>query len=113
MNDPRKDREQLRQRWAARIPDDRSSSLTMAAWCARHQIRVDQLKDWLYRRKLQNPPFSTASTAGPRFLPLTVTKPSPTLTVRVGSARIDLKPGFDPQLLKAVVRALEDTPCSP
>ena len=111
MNDPRKDREQLRQLWAARIADDRSSGLTMAAWCARHQIRVDQLKYWLYRRKLQTPPSSTAPTAGPRFLPLTVTEPSPSLTVRVGSVHIDLKPGFDPHLLKAVVRALEETPC--
>ncbi|PDO09197.1 MAG: hypothetical protein BLM47_13960 [Candidatus Reconcilbacillus cellulovorans] len=110
MNDPRKDREQLRQLWAARIADYRSSGLTMAAWCARHHIRVDQLKYWLYRRKLQNP---SPRAAGPRFLPLTVTEPSPTLTVRVGSVHIDLKPGFDPQLLKAVVRALEEAPCSP
>mgnify|MGYP000906009627 FL=1 len=110
MNDSRKDREQLRQLWAARIADYHAIGLTMAAWCARHQIRVDQLKDWLYRRQLHNPP---PAAAGPRFLPLTVTEPSPTLTVRVGSVQIDLKPGFDPQLLKAVVRALEETPCSP
>ncbi len=49
----------------------------------------------------------------PRFLQL-VARSSPStarpLVVAVGSARIEVAPGFDPQLLAAVVAALGATP---
>ena len=113
MNDARKDREQLRQLWAARIADDRASGLTMARLVRTSSNPRRPAERLALSPSTQNHPSLTASTAGPRFLPLTVTEPSPTLTVRVGSVQIDLKPGFDPQLLKVVVRVLEETPCSP
>jgi hypothetical protein len=107
-------REQLRHDWAARVQDYKSSGLTMAAWCATNHFTKDQLKYWLYKsKKITSGPPSIPST---RFIPLTVTNEIETLysasslVVHIGQARIELRAGFDPQLLREVVQVL-GMPC--
>lgn len=108
-------REQRRQFWAARIADYRASGLSMSAWCAANHCTVDQLKYWLYKAKDMPPSPSTASS--PRWVALAVADRqlkapvSSSLVVCVGQARIELHPGFDPQLLREVVHALGEASC--
>ena len=108
-------REQRRQFWAARIADYRASGMTMSAWCAANHCTIDQLKYWLYKAK--NMPPSPSSTSSPRWVPLTVADGHPkadvssSLVVCVGQARIELHAGFDPGLLREVVRALGEASC--
>ncbi|AGA60106.1 hypothetical protein Theco_4110 (plasmid) [Thermobacillus composti KWC4] len=108
-------REQRRQLWAARIADFRASGLTMSAWCAANHCTIDQLKYWLYKAK--NLPSSPSSASPTRWVPLMVADPHPqsdappSLVVCIGKARIELQTGFDPGLLRDVVRALGEASC--
>jgi hypothetical protein len=102
--------EQRRQEWAIRIADYRASGLAMAAWCSANERSMDQLKYWI--RKLKNVPVTEAVSTQVRWTPLSTTdapanNSSPTLIVHVGSSRIELQPGFDPSLLRSVVKALQ------
>jgi hypothetical protein len=108
-------KDQLRQLWAARIADYRASGLTMSAWCAANHCTTNQLKYWLYKAKNMPPSSSTASS--PRWVALAVADGQPkapvssALVVCIGQARIELHPGFDPQLLREVVHALGEASC--
>lgn len=93
-----------RELWQERITSYRSSGLTMKDWCAANGFTVDQLKYWLYKGKKTSPAKTT-----PTFLPVAVTRSDPTVSVlwiHVGSARIEVTPGFEPRLLHQVVEAL-------
>ena len=91
--------------WAGLIADYRSSGLSAKKWCAANHVDYDQLKYRLY-------PSSVEPAAQPtRWLPVEISAPAPmvydeALLIRVGEACIEVKPGFDPALLKDVVRVL-------
>jgi hypothetical protein len=105
------DKEQLRQQWQDRIIAYRTSGLTLKAWCAMNGCSVDQMKYWLYKSKKSKSPTTAISTEAqkPRFVPLTVSPDAETpLLLRIGPAQIELRPGFDPRLLREVVKALTE-----
>lgn len=104
-------REQRRQAWIARITDYKSSGFTMLAWCTANHFKLDQLKYWLRKTKEASP--SVSATPSTRWMPLTVVSQPDTivstssLVVRIGQASVELRAGFDPQLLREIVLALE------
>jgi len=101
-------KDQLRQQWAARIVEYRSSGLTLKSWCAAHDCTVDQMKYWLYK---SNRATSVSSTqVAPRFVPVAVKDEDQisSLVLRIGQAQIELHAGFDPKLLREIVRALTE-----
>jgi len=103
--------EHLRNEWNERIAEFRKSGLTMSAWCTANQVTIHQLKYWLYKAK------SSPSTPLPRpassshFVPLAVVEqassPASPLVVRVGQATIELHTGFDRNLFREVMQALQ------
>ncbi|WP_438347550.1 IS66 family insertion sequence element accessory protein TnpA [Paenibacillus sp. FA6] len=103
-------KEQRLQEWKTRIADYRASGLTMAAWCQAHQFSKETLKYWL-RKTNANPAASQGHP--PRFVPLTVSHSSVSsaLFVEIGQAKIEVRAGFDAELLRAVVQALEIPSC--
>lgn len=101
-------KEKRHKEWMARIGDYEASGLTMAAWCQAHSFSKEQLKYWIRKTKTTSP--------SPRFVPLTTTtyeesSAVSSLVVRIGKATIELRAGFDPQLLRKVVQALDDVSC--
>jgi transposase-like protein len=106
------DKQQRLQEWTTRITDFKTSGLTMSAWCEAHDQTIHQLKYWL--RKLNH--FSSSTPSSTTWLPLPIASPpaessSPsTFLVRVGHAGIEVKAGFNPELLREIVRAL-GLPC--
>lgn len=103
-------KEQRREEWIARIADYQASGQTMKAWCTANLVSKDQLRYWL--RALKNRSSSATAPTVSRFVPLSISEPSagaqsPMLFVHVGSARIALQAGFDAQLLREAVAALE------
>lgn len=105
------DKEHLHRQWMERIAQYRNSGLTMKAWCEQHGIKMDQLKYWLYKRK--RPTHETGAQAGNRspWIPLQVDE-SPSdntssIRISIGSACIDIRPGFEPSLLVDVVKVLK------
>lgn len=105
-------KEDRRQEWMGRLADYRASGLSMRAWCEVNQINFHQLRYWIRSTKKRE--AIAAHTTS--FVPLTVSdaecRPSgASLVVRIGGAQIELQPGFNPQLLRDIVQALEGTPC--
>jgi len=104
------DNAQLGSQWEARMAAYRTSGQTMKAWCAEQGIKVDQLKYWLYKRKR-----GVRAEASATWLPVRVDAPAEpseeaSLAVQVGTAQIEVQPGFSATLLREVVRALS-SPC--
>lgn len=96
----------LRAEWQTRIADYQRSGLSAAAWCATHDVKLHQLQYWT--RRLAHP--VAGAPADPQWAPMTVVGgdalPEEALALQVGPAVVTVRPGFDPALLVAVVRAL-------
>ncbi|NMP25184.1 IS66 family insertion sequence element accessory protein TnpA [Sulfobacillus harzensis] len=100
-----KEREELHQLWAGLVAEFRASGLGQAQWARRNGYNVRHLQYWL--RKFPATDATASETA--TWMPVAVAsdqEATPSLVVRVGSAVIDVLPGFDPDLLRAVVRTL-------
>lgn len=98
--------EQLRETWRQRVAEFRASGQSGAAWCAAYQIKESQLWYWVRRFPAESP----SSPSSPRFVPVGIHEAgSDPLVVRVGQAAIEIRPGYDPQLLCQVVQTLSAT----
>ena len=92
-------RTELEHMWESRISAYRSSGQRVSTWCEVHQIN----------RKT----FSKEEAGAPEWVALdlgeqTTDEQEPTLLVKVGSAVIEVKPGFNRHLLSEVVQTLQD-----
>ena len=103
---------ELLQSWGERLEDFAQSQMTVQDWCDFNRIPPHQYYYW--RRKLLG---ADASSSPPTsWMPLDLLDPtastnaSSTLTLRVAlgtaAAEIELRSGFCPQLLRAIVQAL-------
>lgn len=105
------DKDQRQQEWIARIADYKASGLTMAAWCEARQHSVHQLKYWL--RKLNPRKVSTLSTTSSSWLPVSFEpsghEPDLPILVRIGRVGIEVRPGFNSELLRQVVQSLDSS----
>ncbi|MWC29881.1 IS66 family insertion sequence element accessory protein TnpA [Paenibacillus sp. MMS18-CY102] len=104
-------KEQRLHEWIARIADYMNSGLTMSAWCTANHFTKEKLRYWLRKTKAAS---STAALTPPtHWVPLAVAdqtespNSAPSLVVCVGQASIELRIGFDAQLLREIVQALE------
>jgi hypothetical protein len=92
--------------WAERIAAYQKSGQTMTAWCTEQGLKVHQLKYWKYKGMERKKTKSTAATFRPVAIANSKSEDD-SLWIQVGSARIAVRPGFEPQLLRDVVAALE------
>jgi hypothetical protein len=93
--------------WKKRIEDYQSSGLSGVRWCAEQGISEHQF--WYWKKKWKKSPTHTKEEVAPTWVPVMVedpTPPKPTLTVRVGTVEIEVKPDYDATLLQDVVRTL-------
>lgn len=100
-------RKQLHETWRQRVADYRASGMTGSAWCAAHQVKEHRL--WYWARKF--PQESASESQHGRFISVlthepTDTKERPPLLIRVQGVEIEIRPGFDTELLRDVVRTL-------
>lgn len=81
----------------------------MAAWCERHQVTPRQL--WYWMRKLRKAQEQTLTANHPQWVALhladTASDGVAPIAVRVGTATVEVRSGFDPSLLAAVIRTLK------
>lgn len=98
---------ELRKEWERRIALYRKSGLTQSKWCEINEISIHQLKYWLYK---VDGSYSSPKPNS-KWIPVVLEEPSEqqneALHIKVGSASIEIKPGFDPTLLAEVVKALK------
>lgn len=101
------------QDWTTKTTNFKTSGLTMPAWCQAHGQTLHQLKYWLRKLSLNS---SSSAPSSATWLPLAITHPTESsapvasLVVRIGHAGIEVMDGFNPDLLRHIVRALEP-PC--
>jgi hypothetical protein len=94
--------------WENWIAQYRDSGESAKEWCAANNVKPNRLWYWLRKHKAnKDAPLFKSN----QWLPVEVREHAPTgqdnfLMIRVGEARIEVKPGFDPALLVQVVRAL-------
>lgn len=103
------DQIQRREEWRRRIADFQASGQSGAAWCAAQGIKPHLLYYWAKRL---TPPAVAAVTEA-QWLPVKVSDVIDSqsvagkgLDVRIGSATIEVRPGFNPRLLAEVVKVL-------
>ena len=105
-------REALAQEWRDRLEDFALSEMTVQQWCDFNALPVHQYYYW--RRRLANP--KTDHNDNPTWMVLSVVEPAPLptlpgLTLHIAGAQMQITPGFDPALLRAVVGALATPAC--
>jgi len=87
--------------WVERIADFQESGLSVPQWCAIQGIKIHRLRYWLKKLKTSVPDQTAI-----HWMSVNLDDADPALAVRVGPAVIEVRTGFDPQLLIAVVRSL-------
>lgn len=109
--------------WQSVLAEYASSGLTMKEWCKRTGFRADQLRYWLNKceRTYESQSWACVGVVDDELasnraaLPAIPSKSSlaitgdPGITLRVGSACIDIRPGFDPHLLSEVLAVVAST----
>ena len=104
---------QLAQEWRQRFADFAESQMSVQEWCDLQRVSVSQYYYW--RRRVSAIEPDKAAPA--RFLPVSLvdTPPLPTspsgVSIRIAGAAIEVTPGFDAALLRAVVSALANGSC--
>ena len=100
--------QERRQQWEMRIAEYRSSGLSVREWCASNGVNPERL--WYWLRRFKDEKNKSESTT---WLPVDLSgaraKGQPEgsgLVVMVGKAGIEVKAGFEPDLLCALVRVL-------
>jgi hypothetical protein len=101
--------------WQARVLDYESSGLTMREWCERNGVRDGQLRYWLTkaRKASKSGSWACLELVGDGILGARKSNEmaagDPGVAVRVGSALIEVRSGFDPSLLSEVLRVVVAT----
>jgi len=102
-------RQKLQREWEARIAEYRASGQSVREWCAANGIKPGRLWYHLRRERCQE---KAGEGTAPMWLQATLTGPAPEeqdsarLLIRIGEATIEVRAGFDPELLSGVVRVL-------
>ena len=106
-------RECLAQEWRERLEDFAVSEMTVQEWCDFNRVAVHQYYYW--RRRLNN--TQTQPTTTTQWMPVQIrdnpapSKPTTPLTIHIAGAAIQVTPGFDPDMLRDVVKALAVLAC--
>jgi len=98
-----------RSEWESRVISFKSSGMGVTDWCKANDVKLHRFKYWLYKRKSSN----SASVAknnkqwiAIETAPVASSMQENAMIVKVGQASIQVKPGFDPVLLRDVVKVL-------
>lgn len=102
-------REEMTELWIARINDYRASGERVAAWSERQQVTSHQLLSWM--RELKEADQQKPAADKPKWVAVSLAQTSEpeasALLVRVGTEAVEVRAGFQPAVLAAVVRTLK------
>ena len=97
-----------REVWKAHVTAYRASGQSASEWCVAQQLTTRQLWYWLRKFKQTDFPVTQPS----RWVTINVDKQEPehietTMLVKVGSAAIEVRPGYNSALLSDIVKTLQ------
>ena len=104
-------RTKQRQFWAEAVEEYKASGQKQAAWCRAYGIQPNQLRYWLSKEDRDEKEIEEMPS--PEWVSVQVACESPvhgqyeaSITMQIGAVRIEVYPGFHPELLAAVVKVL-------
>jgi hypothetical protein len=109
-------REELAQEWRERLQDFAASEMTVQQWCDFNRVSPYQYYYWR-RRLAAKTDRATDPVPQGNWMTLNVVDAPPLpatpsgVTICIAGAVIEVAAGFDPAMLRAVVRALATDPC--
>ena len=106
--------ETLRAEWRDRLDDFSDSEMTVAEWCRFNAVPIHQFYYWRHKLSagatLSKPRATGWMSVSVVDTKQVIARPSG-VSVRIGSAVIDVAAGFDSGVLRAVVAALGAASC--
>lgn len=97
---------ELRTAWVSRIADFNQSEENIPEWCSRNNLKTHQLRYWL--RKFQATEIEAPTST--EWFSVDIDQPpaesTGSIVVKVGSMDVEVKPGFNPEVLIEVVKTL-------
>lgn len=104
-------RETDRQRWLERIKAWQDSDQSQKAFCKEHQLGYASFRRWRRILKAEDAKAAVSPGQPVRFLPVNVQAPIPlNLMIHLrDDLRIEVAPGFDPQLLQQLIELLRSS----
>lgn len=101
-------READRQRWLERINACQDSNQSQKAFCKEHQLGYASFRRWRRLLKAEDAKAVVTPSEPVRFLPVNVQDPIlSNLMIHIqNDLRIEVVPGFNPQLLQQVLQML-------
>ena len=101
--------EPLRAKWRGLLTEQEQSGLSGAAFCRERNLSIKSFGYWRKRLSEKSAANSQwlAVTADPSPVHGVLARHSRTLTLQIGIVSVDIASGFDRELLRDVVRALE------
>lgn len=100
-------RSDLRVEWEKRIANYMTSGLSASNWCAANEVNIHQFWYWKKKLKTTEDTSNTPSQWITLEMDETMTDSQSNIVVHVGHVALEVKQGFDPQLLVDVVRTLQ------
>ncbi len=83
----------------------RNSGKTLQVWCEENQTSIHTLRYWIQKLNRQETDKSI-----PQWVSLINETPASSgITIRIGSAVIEVAGGVDPQLLQQVINVIQET----
>lgn len=110
-----------RRLWRDLVADYRASELPVRKWCENHGVTRNQLRYWLGKIEEASVSPEHSEPESSTWAPVEIVEDASAIdsrngqladsvesqvSVRVGSATIDVRSGFDPKLLSEVLRVL-------
>ena len=102
-----------RKLWKSRVKEYRQSKMTAREWCKKQGLAESALSYWITKlNKEQKPPLSQTDIQTTSWLSINVVNEEDkskqtSINVKVGTASIELKRGFDQKLLLDIIEALQ------
>lgn len=89
--------------WEQRLKEFEQSGQTIVTWCKHNEIRTNQFFYW--RRKLRLEKKQDESQIKWIAVPKNPAKTCG-ITITLGQIKIEITPGFDPELLREIIEVL-------
>lgn len=102
------ERRENRTLWESRVAEFEASGQSVSTWCAAKDLKIHQLRYWLRKFKSEHriEKKQKMQWISVEVGDLGADKPQEALPVHVGKAMIEVRPGFNPELLSHVVKTL-------
>ena len=97
--------QELRAEWKKRVAAFKASGQTAKEWSKEKNVKLNRLHYWCRKYK-EDAPSKETKWAPVELGYLDATQTNSNITVKVGKASIEVKPGYDRNLLRDLVNTL-------